>query len=120
MLKAWEAQIKLDTVLLPKLQESQICRETSRLVSHQSLIRDTQTMIEGPPKRLVPRIPIKDTMLEAIQEFLSSEEQGSILLHPDWENVVVQSCNTQEETLDGENQRGIPEVKESWGNTLWK
>ena len=36
-------------------------------------------MIEGPPKRFLPTIPIQNTpMLEAIQEVHSSEERGSI------------------------------------------
>ena len=49
-------------------------------------------MIEGPPKRLVLRIPIQKTpTLEAIQEVFSSEERGSIMSLADRQKVVIHS-----------------------------
>ena len=69
ILKAYEKRLTVDTVIPPKLKEyPSPIQEKVNLVKHQALIRDTQTMLEGPPPYSAGRLPMHVPNLEVIQE----------------------------------------------------
>ena len=69
ILKAYEKRLTADTVIPPKLKEyPSPIQEKVNLVKHHALIRDTQTMLEGPPSYSVGKLPMHVPDLEVIHE----------------------------------------------------
>ena len=75
ILKAYEKRLMVDTTIPPKLKEyPSPIQEKVNLVKHHALIRDTQTMLEGPPSYSVGKLPMHVPDLEVIHE--DSEKQS--------------------------------------------
>ena len=69
ILKAYEKCLMADTAIPPKLKEyPSPIQEKVNLVKHHALIRDTQTMLEGPPSYSVGKLPMHVPDLEVIHE----------------------------------------------------
>ena len=94
-----------DIVIPPKLKEyPSPIQEKVNLVKHQALIRDTQTMLEGPPPYLV----------------------GKLLMHvPDLEVIHKDSKNGIENNIVKESSEGsaldiIPPLQNDIARELWE
>ena len=69
ILKAYEKRLMADTTIPPKLKEyPSPIQEKVNLVKHHALIRDTQTMLEGPPSCSVGKLPMHVPDLEVIHK----------------------------------------------------
>ena len=69
ILKAYEKWLTADTTMPPKLKEyPSPIQEKVNLVRNHALIRDKQTMLEGPPSFSMQRHPLFTPELEAISE----------------------------------------------------
>ena len=73
ILKAYEKCLIADTVIPPKLKEyPSPIQEKVNLVKHHALIRDTQTMLEGPPSYSVGKLPMHILDLDVIHKDLEN------------------------------------------------
>lgn len=69
IVKAYKKHLKADTKIPPKLKEyPSPIQEKVNLVKKHGLIRDTQTMLEGPSSYAIGRLPVHVPNLEAILE----------------------------------------------------
>ena len=69
ILKAYEKYLMVDTTIPPKLKEyPSPIQEKVNLVKHHALIRDTQTMLKGPPSYSVGKLPMHVPDLEVIHK----------------------------------------------------
>ena len=69
ILKAYEKRPMVNTAIPPKLKEyPSPIQEKVNLVKHHALIRDTQTILEGPPSYLAGKLPMHVPDLEVIHE----------------------------------------------------
>ena len=109
-LDAYSSRITPLTEIPKKLQEYPNPREENvRLAEHQQLIRDTQTMFEGPPPALRRGHVSKRPDLETIPEASSSQEREGSLVMP----AAINS--TQNATIES-----IPEMDEQQAQELWE
>ena len=77
LLKAYEARVRADTIIPPKLKEyPDPIQEKVNLVKHQALIRDTQTTLDGSPP-YVSRNTTLPIPLETIREALDEDATSS-------------------------------------------
>ena len=105
LLKAYEARIRADTVIPPKLKEyPDPIQEKVNLVKHQALIRDTQTTFEGPPP-YTSRNSTLPIPLETIPE-VSDEGASS-------------SQRTRARKATDESGEQIPALAQEAANDLW-
>ncbi len=114
-LDAHNSRITPLTEIPKKLQEYPNPREEKvKLVVHQQLIRDTQTMLEGPPQA-IKRGPVsKKPDLETIPEVASSRECNESIQEPLPQEQLCGQSITQKMTLEGN-----PEVDELQARELW-
>ena len=115
-LDAYNSRVTPLTEIPRKLQEYPNPREEKvKLVVHQQLIGDTQTMLEGPTLAITRGHVSKRPNLETILEVASSEErEGSVNigLPPHKHDMPNQAMNA---TLDG-----ISEVDEQLAREMWE
>src|SRR5271154_3068437 len=85
ILRAYEKRLTADRVIPPKLKEyPSPIQEKVNLVKNHALIKDTQTMLEGPPPYSAKRIPMSEPALETIPEV---SEAGTKKGSPELEQV---------------------------------
>ena len=79
ILKAYEKCLTANTIIPPKLKEyPSPIQEKVNLVKHHALIRDTQTMLEGPPPYSVGKLPLHVPDLEVIHEDSKNGTENNI------------------------------------------
>ena len=89
ILKAYEKCLTADTVIPPKLKEyPSPIQEKVNLVKHQALIRDTQTMLEGPPPYSVGKLLMHVPDLEVIHKDSENGTENNIVKESSEGSVV--------------------------------
>ena len=108
ILKAYKKRLTADTTIPPKLKEyPNPIQEKVNLVRNHALIRDTQTMWEGPLPYSTDRRPMHVPNLEAIQEMSENEKEMGI-------------GDEQEEKKRDPQLDIIPSLQEDNVNELWE
>ena len=125
-LQAYESRITALTELPKKLQEYPNPREEKiNLSVHQQLIRDTQTLLEGPPPTYKRGPASAKPTLETIIEATPSVEKGSeaVSLPPVDDIPIVDTLENNDEltSLFTPVDQGdeIPEFEEALANEMW-
>ena len=108
ILKAYEKRLTTDTTIPPKLKEyPNPIQEKVNLVRNHALIRDTQTMWEGPLPYSTDRRSMHVPNLEAIQEISENEKEMEI-------------GENQEEKKSDPQSDVIPSLQEDNVHELWE
>ena len=125
-LKAVGSRITSFTELPKKLQEYPNPRaEKVGLAVHQQMIRDTQTMLEGPSPAYRKRSTLVKPRLDTIVEATSSVEKGSeIVSLPPFDDVPLDDKLVSNKPSRGYTTANfgdeIPEFKEALANEMWE
>ena len=94
--------------------------EKVALATNSQLIRDTQTMLEGPPPAIV-RGPIsQNPSLETIPEATPSVEFESVKANSTYQKRDLQAHLTKQASEARMLEDGIPKVEEQMASRLWK
>ena len=120
--RAYESRITALTEIPPKLKEYPNPREEKvNLAVHQQKIRETQALLEGPPKPIErgPR-PFKTT-LEPISEVSSSIEQEREALVPTLDTERQADLISKDKLIkNADSGDTVPEIEEAIAREMWE
>ena len=120
-IQAYNDQISELTEISKKLQEYPNARaEKVALATNSQLIRDTQTMLEGPPPAIVRGPVSQHPSLETIPEATPSVEIESAKADSVYQKNDLHADLTKQASEARMLEDGIPEVEEQMASKVWE